>query len=56
MQLGVLLAKPWLTQRCIATSQAIDFVQMQGDDELRELLITLALGSPDFTGQSRQQN
>ncbi|KAK9800354.1 hypothetical protein WJX73_009236 [Symbiochloris irregularis] len=31
--------------------QAIDFVQMQGDDELWDLLITLALGSPDFTGK-----
>ena len=30
--------------------QAIEFVQMQGDDELWELLITLALGSAEFTG------
>lgn len=31
--------------------QAIDFVQMQGDDELWELLITLALGSAESTGE-----
>ena len=31
-------------------AQAIDFVQMQGDEDLWELLITLALGSADFTG------
>lgn len=30
--------------------QAIDFVQMQGDDELWELLISLALGSAESTG------
>ena len=30
--------------------QAIDFVQMQGDDDLWELLISLALGSAESTG------
>lgn len=30
--------------------QAIEFVQMQRDDELWELLISLAIGSADLTG------
>lgn len=30
--------------------QAIDFVQMQGDEDLWDLLISLALGSAEFTG------
>ena len=31
-------------------AQAIEFVQMQRDDELWELLISLAIGSADLTG------
>ncbi len=32
--------------------QAIEFVQMQRDDELWELLISLALSDADMTGAS----
>ena len=35
---------------CARCTQAIEFVQMQRDDELWELLITFALGSADLTG------
>ena len=35
---------------CAPCAQAIEFVQMQRDDELWELLITFALGSADLTG------
>ena len=34
----------------LACMQAIEFVQMQRDDELWELLISLALESPALTG------
>lgn len=34
-------------------AQAVEFVQMQRDDELWELLISLALGSADLTGASQ---
>lgn len=36
----------------MAAMQAIEFVQMQRDDELWELLISLALESPVLTGQT----
>jgi hypothetical protein len=34
----------------VLVPQAIEFVQMQRDDDLWELLITFALGSADLTG------
>ena len=36
--------------------QAIEFVQMQRDDELWELLISLALSDADMTGTSFSQH
>lgn len=36
----------------ITAVQAIEFVQMQRDDELWELLISLAIGSADLTGEA----
>ncbi len=48
---GVLLSfRVVLIWFCAARTQAIEFVQMQRDDELWELLITFALGSADLTG------
>ena len=35
---------------CAGLLQAIEFVQMQQDDELWDLLITLALAQPPLTG------
>ena len=41
----------WCPSRpCITYLQAIEFVQMQRDDELWELLISLALGNASLTG------
>ena len=37
---------------CVIAMQAIEFVQMQRDDELWELLISLALSDADMTGAS----
>lgn len=37
---------------CSAVMQAIEFVQMQRDDELWELLISLSLESPALTGHN----
>ena len=37
---------------CASAVQAIEFVQMQRDDELWELLISLALSDADMTGAS----
>ena len=37
---------------CASAMQAIEFVQMQRDDELWELLISLALSDADMTGGS----
>ena len=43
-----------LLSRCVRSAlvpmQAIEFVQMQRDDELWELLISLALSDADMTG------